>query len=279
MPNELTVFTKYLNSTGKEKASELYYKLLSKFSKSYSLADFTVLDVEVYISNLPPRTANAVIAAVKKFCWWKAQQDDYTKWSRIKDGLTDIRKKIPMVIQKEALTMPEVETLLSEITEPNLLNSVILLFYFGWRPVELTDRLAHGNIDKKNQTVKIIGAKTKDERIVPYADWIEPVLIDWREFSKKLVRRNKQPELWIRNMLNRRYKHGSISIQMTPRMARKTFQTFMRKSNIEEWKIDYLLGHKTGIPGVYTDWSMMVEDLRPVMDDYHYAQYILKEFV
>jgi hypothetical protein len=55
-------------------------------------------------------------------------------------------------------------------------------------------------------------------------------------------------------------------------MARKTFQTAMRLQKVDEWKIDYLLGHTGRIPGIYTDWTMMVEDMREVMDGGHYIK-------
>jgi hypothetical protein len=41
----------------------------------------------------------------------------------------------------------------------------------------------------------------------------------------------------------------------------------MRLRKVDEWKIDYLLGHTGRIPGIYTDWTMMIEDMREVMDE------------
>ena len=287
----LKEFIQYLRETGKEQASSLYKNQLKNFSKKFDLDNFSVTDVERFIADLNTYSANATIAALKKYSWYKAQHENYILWSRIRDGMSGLYKKPARVIKKEALTIEEIILLVEDIggttavagdkkirptVEDHLLDSCIMLFYFGWRPIEILDRMVEGEIDWKNQTIKIIGAKTKDERIVPYhKEWIEPTLKRWLEFAKKKHGMNVRPSSWIYDTFANRYDNGEISIKFTPKMARKTFQTQMRSRNIAEWKIDYLLGHSTRIPGVYTDFTMMVEDLREVMGEKHYLWCIL----
>ena len=262
---------------------------LKNFAGEFSLDDFSVPDVERFITDLNPYSANAAVAALRKYCWFCAQHEDYVLWSRIRDGMSGLYKKPARVIKKEAMTLDEIKTLLREIggtpasvggkkekKKPNvndhLLDCVTLLFYFGWRPVEISVRLANGKIDRKKRTVKIIGAKTKDERVVPYAEFIEATLLRWIKFAREKVRHNVRPESWAYDSLRTRYNFGGISMRVTPKMGRKTFQTMMRMRNIEEWKIDYLLGHTGRIPGIYTDWGMMVDDLREVMGKKHFLK-------
>ena len=288
----LNDFIKYLNDTGKESAASLYQIELNNFAKKFSLEDFSVPDVELFITDMNPYSANAVIASLRKYCWFRAQHDDYVRWSRLHDGMSGMYKKPARVIKKEAMTLDEIRVILREIggtpasvggerekKKPNvndhLLDCVMLLFYFGFRPVELTVRLVNGNIDRKKQTVKIVGAKTEDERIIPYAEWVEPTLLRWIKFAREKVKTNKRPESWAHDSLRTRFLHGDMSVRFTPKMARKTVQTAMRQRGIAEWKTDYILGHTGRIPGIYTDWGIMVEDLRPVMDSDHYLKDII----
>jgi hypothetical protein len=136
--------------------------------------------------------------------------------------MSGLYKKPPRTIKKEAMTLDEIKRLLDEIggtpaadgknkkgkgrkkkpdVNDHLLDCTILLFYFGWRPVELTVRLANGKIDRKNQTVKIKGAKTMDERISPYSNWVEPTLLRWAPFAKEKTKNNKRPESWAYDTL------------------------------------------------------------------------------
>ena len=53
----------------------------------------------------------------------------------------------------------------------------------------------------------------------------------------------------------------------------------MRKAGVEQWAINFILGHTTSIPDVYTDWDELREKLRDIMVNKHYMIPILGEVV
>ena len=67
-----------------------------------------------------------------------------------------------------------------------------------------------------------------------------------------------------------------MGIEITAKTARKTFETQMRNLGIEQWKINFLLGHAVDIPSIYTDWTQILFELRKIIETKHYMRSILE---
>ena len=266
---------------GPKSVAKPYKYLLRRFeecllSKGKTIDSFTATDVELFMSQLPPSTANVFLNAVRQYARFRvnnATDENYVWEDRRYHSLQSIRPlRVPRKIKKEALTEEEVKMLLDLTSEDEPLHSgIVCLFYFGWRPVEATVKLREGTVNWKERYLKIETAKAKHERLLPWAEEITPYLRTWYEFVKRM--KHKYPEEWLTKHL--KAYNGFFSTNVTAKTARKTFETVMRKTGIPQWQISFLLGHRVDVSFVYTDWSQLLNQLRIVMEEKHYLLRVL----
>lgn len=67
-----------------------------------------------------------------------------------------------------------------------------------------------------------------------------------------------------------------LKFPVTAKTARITFETQMKKAGVEQWKIDFLMGHAVKIPDIYSDWMELLDELREVMEQKHYLLEVIK---
>ena len=263
--------------------AEAYGPLLRKFERwlgerGKTLDDFTAVDVETFMSELKPSTANVFLSGIREYARFRVnncpfEPHTYEFEDRRYHSLQAIRpRRVPRMIKKEALTVEEVARLLDLTSEDEPLHQgLVCLFYFGWRPSEGTEMLRKSKIDWRERYIKIMTAKAQHERLLPFADKITPYLRDWYDFVKSM--NHKRAREWLTKHL--KAYNRFFDTKVTAKTARKTFETMMRKEGVEQWKISFLLGHTVGIPFVYTDWIELLGDLREVMEEKHYLLGIL----
>jgi len=263
---------------GPKSVVRAYSPLLKNFEKwllsqGKSIDDFTPADVEMFMSQLQPSTAKVFLSAIRQYARFRvsnAPDEHYTHEDRRYHALQNIKPpRIPKLIKKEALSIEELEQLLDLTSEDEPLHSgLVCLFYFGWRPVEATVNLVKGTVDWSSRYIKLMTAKAKHERLLPFSEKLTPYLRTWYDFAKGTLIKYSRAEEWLTKHL--KPYNGYFSFKITARTARKTFETQMRKAGVEQWKIDFLMGHTTDIPAVYTDWTELLEDLREIMEEKHY---------
>lgn len=278
-------FINDLRDNGKRSAADLYQYMFPPFieflkTKGKTLDDFNVANVKNYISSLKVGKANATIAAIRSFSSYMIDASrDFERWTKMREALRGSYQKKKRTIVKEELAVDELKRLLDMISDDgdeDVMAGVITTFYFGWRPIEAAERLLMGKINWDGRTVRFRGAKTQDERIIPFSKTIVPYLQTWVTVIKQMRRKGiKEPRKWLTDKLKKysirtEYLHEKIEFIPTAKTGRKTFETEMRKRSISDWKIDWILGHTSGIQGVYSDWGALVEDLRPIMEKQHY---------
>lgn len=283
-------FIEYYNALGK-KISKPYYYLLKGFEdwlkeRGKDLDNFTPNDAEMYyyiVAKRSPRSANLFLSAIRKYAEWRVRSattdDEFIREERRLWGLRGIRmKKVPVEIKKEALSDEELKRLLYA-TVPNvrLFVATVVHFYFGWRPYEGAVDIRNARVNWSENYMIIRTAKVGNERILVWADEISPFIKTWYNFAVTKLSGMKYPQEWytkaIKPVGNR------LGLRITARTARKTFETHMRKNGVEQWAINFLLGHTTTIPDVYTDWGELIDYLRGIMTEKHYLLPILDEVV
>jgi site-specific recombinase XerD len=281
-------FRDYYESIGRKNA-RTYYFLLKGFEKwlaqrGKSIDDFSPADAEMYMAELAkgsPRTANVFLAAVRRYAEWRTNlavdDNEFVREQRRWMALKMIRpRKVAREIKKEALTEEELERLI-EVTmfKYELFVATAVHFYFGWRPVEGAKLIREARIDWGKDYMIIRTAKVGDERILPWAPMMRPIIKRWYEFANTYLAKLSRPEEWYTKAI--KPVAARIGLKVTARTARKTFETQMRARGVEQWAINFLLGHTTTIPDVYTDWGVLTEYLREIMVEKHYLLPILEE--
>ncbi|RLI80988.1 hypothetical protein DRP04_07110 [Archaeoglobales archaeon] len=297
-------YINYLKDIGRIEAAERYYYALKNFeewlkSKGKTLDDFTSTDVEKFLVSISnPHTANIALAAIRGYTAYRVKECPFDKfiyedrrfhaieeipYRKISTKLTEDKKTLTIV--RKALTPDEVKELI-EMTEskPLLQAGIVTTFYFGWRPVEATLRLAKAKIDWKNRIMTIQGAKTQDERFLVWHDSITPYLRTWYK-AQPLYKR------WLTMHL---CSYNINGVKVTAKVGRKTVETQLRKAfvraimvgetiitptgktGVEQFLIDSWLGHKTTpIQDIYTDLSEFITDLKYLAEEKHYLVEVL----
>jgi integrase len=279
MDSEFTL-ERFFSSQVIKKINTPYYYALNNFDKHLheigkSLDTFTPSDVELYMSNMnSPNSAKVYLTAIRKYALWRAQNvatsEEYLMENRRFVGLKLIKPpKIIRKIEKKALTIEELKTLLdaTKYSYP-LYSATIVHFYFGARPIELSKYIVDAKIDLKNRYMIIKTAKNENDRILPWSKEVHEYVKFWINYVNSLLVHYKHPQEWYTKNIKSYSKKNNLPL--TAKTGRRTFETQMRKMNIEQWKIDALLGHTSKIPDVYTDWTMLLDELREVMDEKHY---------
>lgn len=269
---------------GDKSVAKPYDHLLKKFGewlvgKGKAFDDFTATDVDLFMSTFEkPGTANVFLAGIREYAKFRVQNasdEDFIREDRRYHALEMIKyRKVPRKIKKESLNLDEVETLLDVISEDEVLHAgVVTGFYFGWRPVEGTVNLRSAEINWRRRYIKLETAKAGHERLLPWHDSITPYLKEWYESTKR-ISKMKRPEEWLTKRLKARCGRF-FNMPVTAKTFRKTFETHFRKTDVEQWMIDFLMGHTVKVPDRYSDWTELLEDLRYPMEEKHYLLGVL----
>ncbi len=273
-------FIEHLKLRGKESAANVYRTQLIKFeqflaSKGSSLDTFTPADVQEFTTGMKPRTANLTISAIRSYLAFRvstASPENYMhedqRYHAVKSLIS--LHKVPTKLKKSALKPEEVETLLTKVYdkygEP-LFSGVVCLFYFGWRAGEAVENFSKARISYKNRYIWIITAKTGNERIIPYPDYLHAHVKAWQREAKRICSTYVRHREYLTKHL-RKWRIGGVRV--TAKTARRTFETHMRKSGMTQWKLNFVLGHSTQVPDIYTDYTELVEDIRHELEEKHY---------
>lgn len=279
----------FINEVKHLKVSKPYYFLLLKFSdyleeeKGKSLDNFTVEDVRHFIMELDSTgSAKVFLNAIRKYLQIKIQVltqsgkisvDRYFALSSLLDSLYNLRiRKEDLQIRKKALTIEELATAL-KLAKSNskyirTYLTLVINFYFGARPLELTKYFAEGEINFDERYIIIKNAKRPGRRYLVWHPIMDRYVESWRKLCETYIANLKYPQDWITKQYKRI--NRALGLNITARTGRATFETYMRKYGVEQWKIDYLLGHATKVPDIYTDATMILNELREVMGKKHY---------
>ena len=280
-------FIEYYNYIGR-KIAKPYYYLLREFEgwlrgRGKTMDSFTATDVEMFMAEVArrsPRSANLFLSAIRKYAEWRVRNAPsdiaFVREQRRLYELKGLRPiKVPREIKKEALTLEELERLLVA-TKPNptLFVATAVHFYFGWRPVEGAKLVADARIDWDRNYMVIKTAKVGNERILPWAPELTPVVKAWYRVATTRLAHMKRPEEWYTKAIKPISRR--LGLKVTARTARKTFETQMRRIGVEQWAINFLLGHTTQVPDIYTDWDVLREYLADIMSNRHYMMPVLR---
>ena len=286
----ISEFIEYYKRVSK-KIHKTYYYLLTGFEqwlndRGKAIDEFTANDVELYMAEIAkrsPRSANLFLSAIRKYAEWRARNalstDEFVMEERRVWALRGIKMtKVAREIKKEALSLDEVARLLRATRDsPTLFVATAVHFYFGWRPVEGAYLIQSARVFWKDRYMIIKTAKVGNERILPWAPQMTPLIRAWYEFATEELVNKARPEEWYTKAIKPVGRR--LGMNVTARTARKTFETQMRRMGVEQWAINFILGHTTTIPDVYTDWDELRDFLTEIMTDRHYLIPVLEEVV
>jgi len=240
--------------------------------------------LEEYMSLVAPRSANVTYYALRSYYKWRVRKlaennMDYKDDERRLVLISGVKpRKVTMKIEISALTPEQVIELLSKLKDDvDLYTATVLFFYFGWRPVESTEMFVKARIDWDNRYMILKTAKAGHERILVWHPYLDEYVMYWYLKAKEIMKEwpSKYAKWYTVKMHRLRKK---IGMKVTAKTGRKTFETQMRSKGIDQWIINFILGHTTNIPDVYTDWTKLIGLLRDVMCRRHYlVGYVIPE--
>lgn len=292
--NRLKKIEKQRKEEGKKSVAKPYRYILKEFAKWLAkkdgkenpkdeelptyLENFEIDDVKDFMEHLRRekgvRTANLFLSAVRQYALFRAEKVKDDKAFREEHqkylSLMKIKPfKVPREFVKRTLNPDELAKLLKMTADKPILQAGIMTaFYFGWRPVEGAYNLAFARIDWEERYMIIRTAKTDNERILPWHEDITPYLQKWYDAVKNEISKLEYPDEWLTKHLK---PYGrKFGLNLTAKTARRTFETWMKKMKVEQWMIDFLMGHKENVSSEYADWLELVEDLREPMEKKHY---------
>lgn len=262
---------------------DTYESLLGQFEswlqdKGKTLATFTTLDVDEYRKQTySTSSANTLLASVKAYLRYRVGtlplgDPNIMRETQRENQIRLLRSgRTPTKIRKTALNADEVAALLKELqkgVDPRIYHGAVVAFYLGARTSELTLGLQAAKINwKKREAIVPTLKRGGSERFVAWHEKMTPHMKEWYEAIDDLP----YPREWIAKKL---HKYRISGLRITPRVARKTFQTNMRNLGIEDFYLDHLLGHvsRSAIADVYTDYSdeTFKRKIREIMCDKHY---------
>lgn len=140
------------------------------------------------------------------------------------------------------------EAFLRDNKDDDLVKSILIHCYMGWRPNELLE-IKLTDIDELEMTI-IGGSKTDagKDRIVPVANKIRPLVEYFIKESKESSASNKLFYQWPSYFsYYKKYKRAIARLGLNeahrPHDARKTFITRAKKKGLDEFAIKRLVGH------------------------------------
>jgi len=295
-------------SSSKKSAYRLYSIVLDKYArwlrrvhkieKNYdelTLEDLKPSWVESFLSRYGNSyTFNSYLSAFRSLAKYAQKEfiprtiEEFTYLHRFVNGLSLISvMETPKYFSKEALTEEELERLLEVVSEDDLMYpATVVHFYFGARPVELARKYVEAtiNLDRIGEIVEEHGravvdfdskivcmpiAKSKTRvKVLPF-DFIYDYFRTWFENLDEITRYgNNRSNEWYTKRIKKYARR--IGLKITAKTARKTFETLMRRRGVEQWIVDYWLGHRTQVPDIYTDYNVLLPEIRKVIREKHY---------
>lgn len=132
--------------------------------------------------------------------------------------------------------------------DDNLVKSILIQCYMGWRPQELLN-IKLSDINELNETI-IGGSKTEAgrDRVVPISKKIRPLVFELIKESKETSNSGKlfyfigSYEGYYKKV-KRLYEELNINPSHRPHDGRKTFVTMAKKKGVEDFAIKRIIGH------------------------------------
>ena len=272
---------------------------IEKDVEELTLEDMKPAWIESYINDIPnPHTANSYLSAFKSLFKFVQKEfipksmEEFIYITQYFKGLDAIKmREIPKYFSKEALTEVEVAKLLDVALEDEFMYSAIVVhFYFGARPVELAQKFKEVEIDLNHvaDLVKVYGramidfkkkiiclpiAKSKTRiKLIPF-DFITKHMEVWYN-NIDTVLNYCRPNEWFTDHIKPYARRAEIG-RVTAKTARKTFETMWRMVENRQWVIDYLLGHSTSVPDIYSDYNVLMPEIRKTIEEKHYLLKLL----
>ena len=289
----VTEYLEYLEDV-KPFAAKAYFSLIKRYAEfigksveDLTLFDFTKARVERLIKRIKnPHTANTLvkvchgIASYVEDNYIDLPSEQYHKKESICKALKKIEyREVPEEARREALSEEKLEELLSVISDDLVYSATVVHFYFGARPVELSQPYVEAriNFEDSRETVDKYGRRVVDwdqklicipvakselrYRILPVHDLVIPHLKLWMDNLEDIsTYGGRRGEEWFTKHIKPYSK--KIGFNVTARTARKTFETIMTKKGLNQWMINFWLGHKGKVPDIYKDKTMLMEDLK-----------------
>ncbi len=308
---ELEKFREWYEEKGKKPAAKLYYFMLKRLP-SIEPEFHSVLEILNEIPN--PYTRNATHAALLAYADYMFLKTGDGRWTKLKVELSNLKyavAKKPLAVSvdgkfsiaKTALSEKGVKELIYTLAERVLVRvnegkkymggveglvGAVLTFYFGWRPIEATERfteaIREGMIDWKNRMMVIRGAKTQAQRILVWDKRFDVWLKWWETFAENG---------WLyREIITKNIRVNVEGVKVTAKTGRRTVITLLRKRmmrelgmedryilpDVRQKLIEWWVGHTTTpIQDIYTDETEFIKDLRLLASKIHYMPGILRE--
>jgi len=282
--------------------------LRSKFRREREVDELTLEDLKpMYVESFLSRyknsyTFNAYLSAFRSLARFAQKElipttvEEFMYLHRFVAGIDMIKdREVPKYFSREALSEEELEELLVAVAEDEMLfSATVVHFYFGARPIELAQRYVevklelnrvgelvkrHGRamVDFESCIVCMPVAKTRTRvKVLPFrpiADHFELWLSNIDEVLK--YARGRANEWYTKHI--KPYSER-LGFPVTAKTGRKTFETMMRMRGVEQWKIDYWLGHSTSIPDIYTDYNLLLPEIEKSIVGNHYLLEVLERF-
>lgn len=286
--NTLDDYKNYLKRINKSPSSKTYFSVLTGF-KSWlndtygkSFDNFTSNDALEYKNTQNSADSeNMFMAALKGYCNYRigSYDSDDPRINKEFHRLTQLkqipRRRKTKTFKKVALNPDELKQLLRQIRKDNanienpfddlLYVGTIIQFYFGARPIELAYHIKDARINWEKCEMIIHTAKIGDERYLAWHPKLTPYMKVWCENAPY-----PSPSEWLTKKIR---KYNIDGMRITAKTARKTVETQMRISDINDFLTDKILGHvsKTSAIGdVYTDFTQVAPLLKDVFINKHY---------
>jgi len=246
-----------------------YIKYKSKIKRKKIGKDTYTIIHENRNDDLSTFTENTIKASIISFIKFMASMGNKRFKSMAIEttiGTIDILKiKTRKMIRKQkpkSIPLNDIKKILDIYSDkPEYYSGLVILFWTGARPVELTEKLYYAlndsvidgvkcYVDFENQKFKIETAKRVDPyrfRVIPWCDEINEYMYDWCNFIKR--KHGKVKSDYFHRLLDtitksRRKKIiESIGYSISPKYARYTVETELRNV-IQQHYVNYWLGHK-----------------------------------
>jgi hypothetical protein len=261
--------------------------------------DFLKARIEEFMAvHANPYTANTIVKACRGYARFikhnyrpKTIEERLLRDDFYDDMYSIAYREVPESFGAEAISKEQLEELLLTINNKLLYAACIVHFYFAARPIELCQPYAAHclELDKIARAIAKLGrrivdfdanliciptAKSKERfRILPFDEKVTPYLKLWIKNLDRISRHSKNGVEWFTKRIKPRARR--VGIAVTARTARKTFETLMSREKLEQWVINYWLGHKGGIPEKYRDMAMLIPFVREEVNSRHYILALL----
>ena len=286
---KISGFLDHLLKTDKVKSAETYYyqlKILASYLdmelEELDYNSITPVSLSECMAGMNPNSANTLLAAVRSYARYlkktATNRREYNDFSWFYDSISEIEyRTIPKIALRKGIKLEKLAELLEILRDEHLLSATVVHFYLGARPVELAQEFVEGEItleevdakrkiDFKNRLISIVTAKTHGSmRIAPIDERVLPFFRIWYEELDKVLELGR-PREWFTSSLR---KFRRIGFRITAKTARQTFETEMR-GRMDQWKVNYILGHATTTPDIYTGWEKIIKDLGKELSEKHY---------